>query len=170
MSDDRHIVILGLMSAGKTSIGRRVAERLGRELIDGDVRLEAASGGLTAADIADASGIEHLHQLEAEIALEALAEPVPAVIGPAASVVEVDAVRDALATHLVVWLTAPAAHLAKKAVEKDHRPLLDDGDPVALFEHQIAVREPLIVPLADLVIDVTTMPKDAQADAVIALL
>lgn len=166
----RHIVIVGLMSAGKTSVGRRVAARLGRELIDGDVRLEAASGGLTAADIADASGIDHLHALEAEIALEALREPVPAVIGPAASVIEVDSVRDALAGHVVVWLSAPAEHLAAKAGKKDHRPLLDDGDPLALFQHQIAVREPLIVPLADLVIDVTSMPKDAQADAVVALL
>lgn len=170
MSSDRHVVILGLMSAGKTSVGRRVAERLRRELIDGDVRLERASGGLTAADIADASGVEHLHALEAEIALEALREPVPAVIGPAASVIEVDAVRDALAEHVVVWLSAPAEHLAAKAGQKDHRPLLDDGDPLALFRHQIAVREPLIVPLADLVIEVTSMPKDAQADAIVALL
>src|SRR5690606_21028979 len=133
------------------------------ELIDGDDRLEAASDGLTAADIADASGIEHLHELEAEIALAALREPVPAVIGPAASVIEVDAVRDALADHLVVWLHAPAEHLAAKAGQKAHRPLLDDGDPLALFERQIAVREPLIVPLAQLVINVTTMSKDAQA-------
>lgn len=169
MPTDRHIVLLGLMGAGKTSVGRRVAERLGRPLIDGDERLEAANSGRTAAQIADAEGIEKLHELEAGIAFEALAEPTPSVIGPAASVIEVDAVRDALAGHLVVWLTAPAEHLAEKAVKKDHRPLLDDGDPVELFRHQLAVREPLVLPLADLVIDVTTLSKDAQADAVVAL-
>ncbi|MET0728988.1 MAG: shikimate kinase [Acidimicrobiales bacterium] len=169
MPADRHIVLLGLMGAGKSSIGRRVAQRLGRSLIDGDVRLEERTGGRTAAQIADAEGIDALHDLEAEIALAALAESTPAVIGPAASVIEVAAVRDALADHVVVWLAAPAAHLAERAVQKSHRPLLDDGDPVALFEHQLAVREPLIVPLADLVLDVTTMSKDALADAVVDL-
>lgn len=166
---DRHIVLLGLMGAGKTSVGRRVAARLGRELIDGDAVLEARMGGRTAAQIAESEGIEALHAMEAEIALEALASSVPAVIGPAASVIEVDAVRDALAGHAVVWLTAPAAYLAERAVEKDHRPLLDEGDPVKLFEQQLAVREPLIVDLADLVIDVSAIPKDDQADAVAAL-
>ncbi len=169
MPADRHIVLLGLMGAGKTSVGRRVAERLGRPLIDGDERLEAASGGLTASQIADAEGIEKLHELEAEIALEALAETTPSVIAPAASVIELDVVRDAAAGHLVVRLTGPAEHLAEQAVKKDHRPLLDAGDPVELFQHQLAVREPLVAPLADLVLDVTTMSTDAQADAVVAL-
>lgn len=166
---DRHVVILGLMGAGKTSVGRRVAGHLGRPLIDGDAVLEERTGGLTAAQVAELQSIDELHELEAEIALEALASSTPAVIGPAASVVEVDAVRDALAGHIVVWLTASAEHLASKAAEKDHRPLLDDGDPVDLFTRQLAVREPLVAPMADLVIDVETMTKDEQAAAVLAL-
>jgi len=169
MPADRHVVLLGLMSAGKTSVGRRVAERLGRPLIDGDALLEARTG-CTAAEIADAEGIEHLHGLEAEIVLEALTSAESAVIAPAASVIEVDAVRAALADHVVVWLAAPAAYLAQKAGEKDHRPLLNDGDPLALFERQLAVRAPLAVAMAALVIDVATMPKDAQVDAIAALL
>jgi len=167
---ERHVVLLGLMGAGKSSVGRRVAERTGRPLIDGDDELEARTGGRTAADIAEEAGVDHLHELEAEIALAALASSVPAVIGPAASTIEVDAVRDALAGHLVVWLTGPIEHLAGRATGKAHRPFVDDGDPIALFTHQMAVREPLILPLADLVLDVSTMSKDAQSDAVVALL
>ncbi len=165
----KHLVLLGLMGAGKTSVGRRVAERLGRPLIDGDVVLEERTGGRTAAQIAEGEGIDALHRLEAEIAMDALASSSPAVIGPAASVIESDVVRDAMAPHLVVWLTGPAAYFAERAARKPHRPLLDDGDPLALFEHQLAVREPLVVPIADLVIDVPTMSKDEQADAVVAL-
>jgi shikimate kinase len=170
MPSHRHLVLLGLMGAGKTSVGRRVAERLGRPLIDGDAVLEERTGGLTAAQVAEAEGIDALHQLEAEIAAEALASSTPAVIGPAASVIELDVLRDALAGHLVVWLTGSPEHLAQKAVEKDHRPLLDGGDPVQLFREQLAVREPLIVDLADLVIDVETMSEDDQVDAVTDLL
>ena len=67
-----HVVLLGLMGAGKTSIGRIVAERLGLPLIDGDERLAEQTGGRTAAEIADEHGIDVLHDMEAEIALAAL--------------------------------------------------------------------------------------------------
>lgn len=168
MEPIRHVVLLGLMGGGKTSVGRRVAERLGRPLLDGDEILEAHAGR-TAAEIADADGIERLHELEAEIALDALSSTTPSVIGPAASVIELDAVRDAMAGHVVVWLAGSAGYHAGKAVQKDHRPLLDDGDPLALFEHQLATRGPLIRSVADLVIDVEVTSKDDQADAVVAL-
>lgn len=169
MEPVRHVVLLGLMGGGKTSVGRRVAERLGRPLLDGDGILEERTGGRTAAQVAEAEGIERLHELEAEIALEALAWSTPAVIGPAASVVELDVVRDAMAEHLVVWLAGSAEHHAERAVQKDHRPLLDDGDPVELFHRQLAARGPLMTQLADLVIDVEATTKDEQADAVVAL-
>ena len=84
-----------------------------------------------------------LHDMEAKIALAALDLADPAVIGPASSVCESAVVRDALVGHHVVWLTAPAEHLAEKAVRKSHRPMVHDGDPVELFRHQLATREPL---------------------------
>ena len=168
--DDRHVVLLGLMGAGKSSVGRRVAARLDRPLLDGDEVLEARTGGQTAAEVAGSAGAEHLHALEADVALEMLASPIPAVIGPAASVIEVDAVRDAMAGHFVVWLTGPVERLAADASDKSHRPFLDDGDPLDLFTRQMAIREPLVLPIADLVIDVYSMPRDAQADAVVEAL
>ncbi len=169
MSSTRHIVLLGLMSSGKSSVGRRVAERLGRPLVDGDEVLEARSGGRTAAEIAEADGIETLHRMEEEIALAALADPEPAVVGPAASAIDSAEFRRALVGHVVVWLSAPASYLAKRAANKEHRPLLDDGDALALFEHQLAEREPLVLPLADLVVNVDALSKDEQADAIVAV-
>jgi shikimate kinase len=118
MTSARHIVLLGLMSSGKTSVGRRVAERTGRPLIDGDEVLSASHDGRTAAEFAESDGLDELHRLEAEIALAALRGEEPAVIGPAASVVEQPAVRAALAGHVVVWLSAPAAHLAERAARR----------------------------------------------------
>jgi shikimate kinase len=165
---DRHVVLLGLMGTGKTSIGRIVAERLGRPLIDGDDVLAEQTGGRTAAQIADDQGLDALHEREAAIALEALASAEPAVIGPAASVCESAAVREALVGHDVVWLSAPAELLADKAVRKRHRPLIaDGGDLVELFSRQTAVREPLILPLAALVVDVSTVDDDAAAALIV---
>lgn len=158
------------MSSGKTGIGRRLAESTGRPLLDGDEILEERTGGRTAAEIADAHGIDALHEMEAEIALEALSSTTSAVIGPAASVVEVDAVRRAMSGHLVVWLDASAEYLAERAVKKDHRPLVGDGDPVELFTHQIAARRPLVIDLAALVLDVEATSRAEQTEAVLALL
>jgi shikimate kinase len=166
---DRHVVLLGLMGAGKTSIGTEVAARLGRPLIDSDERLAERTGGRTAAEIGNDCGLEVLHQIEAEIALEALAVAHPAVIGPASSVCESASVRDALAEHLVVWLRAPLDYLARTAVMKSHRPLIDREDPVELFARQMAVREPLVLPLAALIIDVAEVTVDEAAAAIVSL-
>jgi shikimate kinase len=157
------------MGSGKTSIGRLVARRLGRRLIDGDVELEERNGGRTAADIARREGLDRLHEMEVEVALQALADPEPAVIGPAASVAESAIVRLELAKNVLVWFVAPPEHLARHAVRKSHRPLLDSGDPVELFRHQFSVRDPLVRPLAALVIDVAAVSKRAAADAIVEL-
>ena len=164
----RHVVLLGVMGAGKTSIGRLVAERLGRPLVDGDDRLAERTGGRTAADVAERDGLDALHAIESDIALEALASGDPAVIGPAASVCESAVVRDHLVDHVVVWLTGPVELLARKAVEKDHRPLVDEGDPAALLAGQLAVREPLVLALDPLVIDVSSTDDEAAAELIIA--
>src|SRR3546814_15096822 len=129
MPTDRHIVLLGLMGAGKSSVGRRVAKRLGRDLVDGDVVLDERTGGMTAAEVADSEGIDALHDMEAQIALDALASTTPAVIGPAASTIEVDAVRQALAHPLVAWPKPPASSLAERSLSKAPPPLLDAGAP-----------------------------------------
>jgi shikimate kinase len=162
-----HLVLLGLMGSGKSSIGRRVAERLGWPLLDGDECLAERTGGRTAAEIADERGLDALHDLEADIAHDALSAADPTVIGPAASVCESPTVREALADQMVVWLTAPADHLARHAATKSHRPLLERGDATELFERQLAVRQPLVLPLAGLVIDVSTVTIDEAVDQIV---
>ncbi len=164
-----HIVLLGLMGAGKTEVGRRVAERLDRPLLDCDAVLEERTDGRTAREVADEQGIDVLHTLEAEVALQMLGTTTPAVIGPAASVIEVDAVRDALVGHTVVWLTGPVELLAEVAAGKDHRPLVHERDPVELVEEQLAARTPLAVAVADLVLDISALSREEQAEAVVDL-
>lgn len=167
-TNGQHVVMLGLMGAGKTSIGTRVAERLGWPMVDSDVRLEASTGR-TAAEIADENGLDALHVIEEEIALAALAEMESTVIAAAASVCESARVRDALADHVVVWLSAPIDLLASRADEKSHRPLVERSDIAAVLERQRAIREPLVRPLAELVIDVATVTIDEAADEIVEL-
>lgn len=166
---ERHVVVLGLMGAGKSSIGRRVAKRLGRELVDGDEELQRRTGGRTAADIVGSDGLEALHRMEAEVLLDALRSTKPAVIAPAASTVEDARCRAALDDVTLVWLTASAAHLAVDVADKAHRPLVSGGDAEAVLARQIEVREPLIRPLADLVVDVEATSKGEAADLIAEL-
>jgi shikimate kinase len=156
------------MGTGKTSIGRLVAKQIGAPLVDGDDVLEHQYGA-TAAEIAEQRGIEALHSLEADIALEALGATTESVIAPAASVCESSAVRQALEGHHVVWLTAPAEFLAAKVGRKQHRPLVGDGDGDAgdLLRRQASVREPLVMALAPSVIHVDITGDEEAADTIV---
>ena len=111
----RHLVLVGLMGAGKSTVGSLVAARLGWPYRDGDAMLEAAAGR-TAAAIRDAEGADELHRAECRVLQEALALDVPSVIAAAAAVVDDPACRAALRAPgvAVAWLRADPAVLGRR--------------------------------------------------------
>ena len=120
----RHIVVIGLMSSGKTTIGAAIAAALGWPHRDSDADLLAATG-MTARAIAAAHGIAHLHALELQHLLDGLADPAPSVISAAASVVDVPEGRAALADPevVVVWLRTSPTTIERRLIGGDgHRP------------------------------------------------
>lgn len=147
----QHLVLVGLMGAGKTTVGHALADRLGRPFRDSDGLLEVHTGR-TAAQLERELGADELHQLESTALLEVLAESGPAVISAAASVVEDPAAREALRAHRVVWLRAPVEVLAGRFRPADHRPLFG-RTPGDLLLGQRRVRGPLYEEVADLVVD-----------------
>jgi shikimate kinase len=152
-SAPRHVVVVGLMGAGKTSVGRELARRLAWPHVDSDASL-AARLGETARDLVHEAGAEELHRIEADLLLEALATPGPSVISAAASTIEVDRCRVALAAPdiFVVWLRADPSILADRARRGRHRPELDP-DLDALLRRQSQERGPLFESVADLTLD-----------------
>lgn len=156
-----HIVLVGAMGAGKSSIGRRVADALGIPLADGDDALEARFGA-TAHEMANTVGADELHRREAEIARALLDARGPTVIAPAASVVDDAAVRQRLRQELVVWLRAGPELLAARAVAKPHRPFLAGPDAIERFVERERGREPRYAEIADLTIDVSDKSKAAR--------
>lgn len=164
-----HIVLVGAMGAGKTSIGRRVARALGIPLADGDDALEARFGA-TAHEMAEALGAAELHRREAEIAMTLLDAPGPTVIGPAASVVDDAGVRARLRDELIVWLHAGPELLAARAATKPHRPFLDGPDAIERFVERERAREPRYAEIADLTVDVSDKSKaarDTEAEVIV---
>jgi len=149
---DGHIVIMGPMGSGKTTIGRLLARRLARGFVDNDAQIERTSGR-TAAEIADADGVDALHVREARVLRDALDARVPAVITAAASTVHDAALRERLrTTTFVIWLTAEPKTLARRtATGSSARPRLD-SDHLTVAERQRVERDPLFADVADLLV------------------
>ena len=145
---DRHIVVMGLMGSGKTTIGRALAERLGLPYRDSDADIEADEGR-TAREIAATDGVERLHDLELAHLGRRLGEPGRSVISAAASVIDEPSARPLLEAPgvTVVWLRIDPATAARRAARGDHRP-----SPEPLVE-QAARRDPVFRAVADIEVD-----------------
>jgi shikimate kinase len=167
-----HIVLVGLMGSGKTTVGAALAAALGVPHRDSDADIERETG-MTGREHAARDGIDALHALEASHLLDALEAPGVSVIGAAASTLDDPACRSAMRDpdHLVVWLDASPATPAARLQRGDHRPELG-ADMTAVLEAQATQRVPALREVADLTLDATRSPAElveairTHADAV----
>jgi shikimate kinase len=163
-----HVVIVGSMAVGKTTVGRALAARLGRPFRDSDADL-SATRGLTGRALAEHEGVDALHRWEAQDLLAELAATEPAVVAAAASVVDDAACLAALRDPFVVWLRAPAAVLARRMAGNsgadDHRRPVGDAAAVAALEAERARRFGAV---ADLTVDTVTNGTPRSAEAIVA--
>jgi len=164
------IVVMGLMGAGKTTVGRILAGRLGWPLDDSDAAIEACEGQ-TVRQLREAMGTEGMHALEARHLLDALAAGRPRVVAPAAFTIEVAACRAALIAPDVaaVWLRAAPARLAARFPAGAHRPSYGH-DPAAFLAEQAERRDPLFANVARIEVDVEHRTPDVTADAILEAL
>jgi shikimate kinase len=171
MNLTRHVVLVGLMASGKTTVGRLLAARLGRPFVDNDVVLESRTGR-SAREIAAEAGAAVLHLREAEALVDALASPVPTVIAAAAAAPLEPPAAAAMQAHDVVYLRATpdalAARLAR-APDDGHRPFVD-GDARAVLAEQFAARDEPYRALATLVVDANGDVPEAVVDEIISAL
>jgi shikimate kinase len=139
---DRHLVLVGLMGAGKSTVGQRCAALLDRPFVDTD-ELVVASAGMPFDDIWSAEGEQGFRLRERLAVADAAASPTPLVIScGGGSVLDAENRRALRARGVVVWLLASPTELASRLVHDDSRPLLAGGDKTATLERLSSLREP----------------------------
>ena len=162
------IFVVGMMAAGKSTVGRAVADRLGWPYYDNDELLRRATGSDTRTFL-ERHGEHALRRAESAALTVALTEGGPLVAGVAGGVVADPLDRDRLRSGgFVVWLRADIETLVRRARGTD-RPWLKD-DPRAALTALYAGRADLYLSVASLVVDVDVLPPAVVADQVVAAL
>ncbi len=160
------LVLIGLMGAGKTTVGERCAQRLGRQFVDTD-DLVVAQAQMPIDEIFRVYGEPKFRELERDVVADVCASPAPLVIGcGGGTVLDPENRRKLRAAGVVVWLRAPAAVLAARVGDGAGRPLLAGGPERALSRLE-AAREPAYEAAAHVEVDTASRDVEEVVDAVL---
>jgi shikimate kinase len=157
----RSIVLVGMMGAGKSSIGRRLATRLAIPFVDADTEIEKAAG-MSIPEIFSTHGEPYFRAGEARV-IARLLDTGPQVLATGGGAFMNSDTRDTLRTRAVsVWLRATVEVLARRIKRRGDRPLLKNGDPVGTLRRLIEERYPVYAEA-----DVTVESRDVSHEAIV---
>ena len=141
MKPDRSIVLVGLMGAGKSTVGRRLAKRLGLDFVDSDDEIERAADHKIS-EIFDRFGEPSFRDGERRV-IARLIEGPPKVIATGGGAFMNDATRRLILERCIaVWLDVDPEVLAERVSRRDHRPLLKDREALPLLRELARLRNP----------------------------
>ena len=164
----RTIVLVGLMGAGKSSVGRRLAHALGLPFRDADEEVERAAGR-SVSEIFDELGETAFRDGERRVIARLLQEP-PHVLATGGGAFMNEETRKLIATKAIsIWLQADVEVLARRVSRKNDRPLLQGRDPRAVLETLARDRHPVYA-LADLTVESAESPHHITVNAIIEAL
>ena len=165
-----HLALVGLMGSGKSTVGRILADRLDRRLVDTDELVESAVG-TTIAELFAARGEPAFRRYELDTLTRSLTRPEPSIIATGGGVVTTTEARQALKIDAdVVWLRASPESLAARLHGDDTRPLIGDRDPLQVLSDLHEHRAPLYAEVADVIVDVDGLAPVEVADRVLEML
>ncbi len=161
----RPLALVGLMGAGKTTIGRRLAQALDLPFVDADAEIEKAAG-CTIAEIFERHGEAEFRRGERRV-LERLLTSQPKVLATGGGAFMDAGVRTLIKAHAVsIWLRADLDLLMKRVLRRDTRPLLKTGNPRNIMKRLMDERYPVYAE-ADIVVDSIDGPHEQVVQAVI---
>jgi shikimate kinase len=158
---DRTIVLVGLMGAGKTSIGRRLAEKMNLHFVDADHEIERAAGK-SIPDIFAEHGEAHFRDGERKV-IARLLENGKQVLATGGGAFMNEDTRSAIKQHAIsIWLKADLQLLLKRVGKRGGRPLLENNDPAEVLQSLIDKRYPVYAEA-----DITVESADVQHTAMV---
>ncbi len=165
---NKTVALVGMMGAGKTSIGKRLAARLGLPFVDADEEIERAAG-CTVSEFFERYGEAEFRAGERRVIARLLEDP-PRVLSTGGGAYMDPETRALLREKaLTVWLRADLDVLYDRVKRRTHRPLLRQGDPREILAGLMAQRYPVYAE-ADLVVDSTAQPVDVTTEQVVEAL
>jgi shikimate kinase len=158
---ERSVVLIGLMGAGKTAIGRRLATRLGLKFVDADNEIEQAAGK-SISDIFADHGEAHFRDGERRVIARLLNEG-PQVLATGGGAYMNDETRETISNSGVsVWLKADLKVLMERVVRRDHRPLLKTDNPEDVMKRLMDERYPVYASS-----DITVKSRDVPHEVIV---
>ena len=130
-----------MMGAGKSTVGRRLAKRLGLPFVDADEEIEAAAG-LSIAEIFERYGEAHFRDGERRVLARLIEGPPRVIAAGGGAFMDPDTRALMLARCTAIWLDVEVEILAERVGRRDHRPLLKDQDPLSRLRDLAALRNP----------------------------
>ncbi len=164
----RSIVLVGMMGAGKTSIGRQLANLLHLPFLDADTEIEKAAN-LTIPEIFATYGEAHFREGEERVVARLLAGGPAVVATGGGAFMSAETREHCRESGVTVWLKADVPVLLDRVRKKGNRPLLDHPNPDAVMRRLLAEREP-IYRLADIAIASRDGPHQAVVAEIVAAL
>jgi shikimate kinase len=161
---DRTIVLVGLMGAGKTAVGRRLAGRLHLRFVDADQEIEAAAG-CSITDIFALHGEQAFRDGERRVIARLLDDPPQVLATGGGAWMDPETRAKTAERGVSVWLRADFEVLMKRVARRNHRPLLRGRDHAEVLRTLQATRYPVYA-LADLTVDTEDCPLEVTVDRV----
>ena len=138
----KSIVLVGLMGAGKSTVGKRLAKRLGLPFVDADEEIERAAR-MSVAEIFDRFGEASFRDGERRVIARLVAGPVQVIATGGGAFIDAGTRKLILEHCIAIWLDAEIETLARRVGRRDHRPLLRDAEPGEKLAELAAERNPI---------------------------
>jgi shikimate kinase len=162
---DRPVTLVGLMGAGKTTVGRRLAAALKLPFIDADEEIERAAG-LTVQEIFARHGEADFRRGERQVIARLLTRSPHILATGGGAFMDPDTRALMKQKAISVWLKAPLDVLMRRVERREGRPLLKQGDPQAVMQRLMQERYPIYAE-ADVIVDSVNAPHAATVTAVL---
>ena len=138
----KSIVLVGMMGAGKSTLGRRLARRLGLPFADADEEIEAAAG-LSVAEIFERYGEAHFRDGERRVLARLIHGPPRVIAAGGGAFIDPETRALMLSRCIAIWLDVEVEVLAERVGRRGHRPLLKGQDPLTRLRDLAALRNPI---------------------------